>query len=211
MLTGPKIADEVAAGRIAVSGFDPKKVNPNSYNLSLSHQLLIYRKVLPLHHHHELNERRRQAFPLGVVTQTPPPVLEPLDMSQPEPTEELEIPPAGLVLYPGVLYLGCTREVTETRHHVPMIEGRSGVGRLGLFVHVTAGFGDQNHCGTWTLEIVPVVPIRVFSAVEVCQIAYTVPDGPTRDYDGSYQNQTVPRPSNLWREVQKMRSPQPTS
>jgi dCTP deaminase len=40
-----------------------------------------------------------------------------------------------------------------------MIEGRSSIGRLGLFVHVTAGFGDVGFCGYWTLEMFAVQPV----------------------------------------------------
>ena len=53
-----------------------------------------------------------------------------------------------------------------------MIEGRSSVGRLGLFVHVTAGFGDVGFCGFWTLEMFAVQPVRVYPGVPICQIFY---------------------------------------
>lgn len=51
-------------------------------------------------------------------------------------------PEEGLLLEPDRLYLGRTNEYTYTEGFVPMLEGRSSVGRLGLFIHVTAGFGD---------------------------------------------------------------------
>jgi dCTP deaminase len=71
----------------------------------------------------------------------------PLDMKKENPAQKVVIPPEGLVLQPGTLYLGRTNEYTETFNLVPMLEGRSSVGRLGLFVHVTAGFGDVGFCG----------------------------------------------------------------
>ena len=70
-----------------------------------------------------------------------------LDMAKPNGIEFLKIPAEGMVLRPGRLYLGRTQEYTETHGMVPMLEGRSSVGRLGLFVHVTAGFGDIGFCG----------------------------------------------------------------
>ena len=78
----------------------------------------------------------------------------------------------GLVLSPNQLYLGRTVERTETHNLVPMIEGRSSVGRLGLFVHVTAGFGDVGFCGYWTLEMFAVQPVRIYPGVPICQIFY---------------------------------------
>jgi dCTP deaminase len=54
-----------------------------------------------------------------------------LDMKRLLNTKELEIPENGLVLVPGKLYLGRTFEHTTTKKYVPMLEGRSSVGRLG--------------------------------------------------------------------------------
>lgn len=36
---------------------------------------------------------------------------------------------------------------------IPMLEGRSSIARLGLFVHITPGFGYVGFKGYWTLEI----------------------------------------------------------
>ena len=75
-----------------------------------------------------------------------------LDMAVSEPTAELSIPESGLVLRPGKLYLGQTIEYTETFGYIPVLEGRSSIGRLGLHIHVTAGWGDNGFKGNWTLE-----------------------------------------------------------
>ena len=75
-----------------------------------------------------------------------------LDMKANNEIEHLTIPEEGLVLEPNKLYLGRTVEHTETNNLVPMLEGRSSIGRLGLFVHVTAGFGDVGFKGFWTLK-----------------------------------------------------------
>ena len=85
-----------------------------------------------------------------------------LDMKKPNKTKRLIIPEEGLVLEPGRLYLGRTLEYTKTDKYVPMLEGRSSIGRLGLFIHVTAGFGDVGFSGYWTLEIFCIQPIRVY-------------------------------------------------
>lgn len=63
-------------------------------------------------------------------------------------------------------------EYTETHKFVPMLEGRSSVGRLGISIHSTAGFGDIGFCGYWTLEISCVQPVRIYSGVDICQIYY---------------------------------------
>ena len=65
-----------------------------------------------------------------------------LDMRHDNPTETHKIPPEGFMLEPGRLYLGRTAEYTKTEGYIPMLEGRSSIGRLGICIHVTAGFGD---------------------------------------------------------------------
>lgn len=69
-----------------------------------------------------------------------------------------------------------------------MLEGRSSVGNLGLFIHVTAGFGDVGFKGFWTLEIFCIHPVRIYSGVEVCQIYYHTIAGEYESYSsGKYQ------------------------
>jgi len=116
-------------------------------------------------------------------------------------TESFRIPPEGYLLVPGKLYLGNTLEYTETHAHVPILEGRSSVGRLGINIHATAGFGDVGFCGTWTLEISVIQPVRIYAGMEIGQIFYHTLDGDGGSrYNGKYQNQTLPEPSLLHRE-----------
>ncbi len=124
-----------------------------------------------------------------------------LDMKNPNPTTRITIPEEGLLLEPNKLYLGRTIERTATDKFVPMLEGRSSIGRLGLFIHVTAGFGDVGFNGFWTLEIFCVQPIRIYPSVEICQIFYHSIEG---EYDlyksGKYQNNKGIQPSLLYKD-----------
>ena len=110
ILSGAEIQKQLGTN-IHIDPFQPSHLNPNSYNLTLHGEVLVYEEVV-------------------------------LDMKQPGRVRRLPIPDSGLVLQPHQLYLARTAERTETHNLVPMIEGRSSIGRLGLFVHVTAGFGD---------------------------------------------------------------------
>ena len=115
----------------------------------------------------------------------------------------LEIPEEGLLLETGKLYLGRTVEYTETQGLVPMLEGRSSIGRLGLFVHITAGFGDVGFKGFWTLEMFCVQPIRIYAGVQICQIFYHSIEGSYQTYSsGKYQNNKGVQPSLLFRDFQ---------
>ena len=58
------------------------------------------------------------------------------------------------VLQPGEFILGSTIEyVTIPQYIVARVEGRSSVGRLGVMVHVTAGYIDPGFIGNITLEL----------------------------------------------------------
>ncbi|MBD78645.1 MAG: dCTP deaminase [Crocinitomicaceae bacterium] len=126
-----------------------------------------------------------------------------LEMKKPNPTKELFIPEEGLVLQPGKLYLGRTAEHTRTESYVPMLEGRSSIGRLGLYIHVTAGFGDVGFSGFWTLEIHCVEPIRIHAGVEICQIYYHSIEGDFDKYvSGKYQDNHEVQPSMLYKDFE---------
>ena len=95
-----------------------------------------------------------------------------LDARKHNEIEELVIPPEGLVLEPNTLYLGVTEEYTETHNHVPFLEGKSSIGRLGIHIHATAGKGDVGFCNTWTLEITVAQHVRVYSGMPIGQLIY---------------------------------------
>ena len=169
ILTGQEILKRMGSD-IEIDPFVESRLNPNSYNLTLHHELLVYEELV-------------------------------LDMKKPSRVRRLEIPKEGLVLGPGQLFLGRTAERTTTHNLVPMIEGRSSIGRLGLFVHVTAGFGDVGFQGYWTLEMFAVQPIRVYAGVEICQIFYHEVVGDVREYQSEkYQNNRDIQPSMLFKE-----------
>src|SRR5260221_2119277 len=110
ILTGNEIRNQLGQN-IVIDPFDDANLNPNSYNLTLHHELMTYEEVV-------------------------------LDMRRANRVRRIENPSEGLVLNPHQLYLGRTVERTRTHNHVPMIDGSSSGWRLGLVVHVTAGFGD---------------------------------------------------------------------
>jgi dCTP deaminase len=178
VLSGLEIKRQLGTN-IIIDPFDEGKLNPNSYNLSLHHELLVYEELV-------------------------------LDMRRPNRFRRILIPPEGLVLQPNQLYLGRTVERTETHNLVPMIEGRSSIGRLGLFVHVTAGFGDVGFCGYWTLEMFAIQPVRIYPGVAICQIFYHQIEGPFVEYHSDkYQHNTDIQPSLLFKELSPDRPPDP--
>ena len=172
ILSGQEIKKHMGK-EIIIEPFDEKRINPNSYNLTLAGELLVYDNHV-------------------------------LDMKEPNPVSRIIIPEDGLLLEPNRLYLGRTNEYTSTSRYVPMLEGRSSTGRLGLFIHVTAGFGDIGFSGYWTLEIFCVQPVRIYPNVEICQIYYHDIDGEYELYkSGKYQNNTGIQPSLMYKDFEK--------
>lgn len=157
---------------IIIEPFNPAQVGPNSYNLRLHNELVVYEDKV-------------------------------LDMKKKHETKTFIIPESGLILQPGILYLGRTVEYTATHNLVPMIEGRSSIGRLGLFIHITAGFGDVGFKGFWTLEIFCVQPIKIYPHTEICQIFYHTIEGDFVHYNSNkYQNNQGIQASMLYKDFE---------
>lgn len=175
MLTGPKIVAEVAAGAIRISPFDARMVNPNSLDLTLGDTLLLYH-------------------------------LRPgecLDVAKDNPTYSVTIPPDGIVLRPGQLYLGTTAERVATDRYVGVVEGKSSLGRLGLCAHVTAGFIDTGFAGQITLEMIVAHPVRIRAGMRICQICFSTVEGEIQLYAGKYQHQVGVQASRSWQDFEE--------
>jgi dCTP deaminase len=116
-----------------------------------------------------------------------------------------DIKDEGFLLEPNTLYLGTTMEYTETYKHVPVLEGKSSTGRLGITIHITAGLGDVNFKGNWVLEITVVHPVRVYAGMPIGQLVYhTVKGEVLNPYDtkdsAKYSNQpNIPVESMMWK------------
>lgn len=128
-----------------------------------------------------------------------------LDARKHNKIREIIIPEEGYILLPGKLYLGVTEEYTETHAHVPFLEGKSSVGRLGIDIHATAGKGDVGFCNTWTLEISASQPVRVYAGMPVGQLIYFEVRGEVanlynRKDNAKYTTRTVrPVESMMWK------------
>ncbi|GIW57550.1 MAG: dCTP deaminase [Candidatus Dojkabacteria bacterium] len=123
-----------------------------------------------------------------------------LDMKKPCEYSVLNIPEEGLILEPGRIYLGRTVEHTTIKAYVPLIEGRSSIGRLGIFIHATAGFGDVGFSGFWTLEISVIQPVRIYPFIEIAQIYFHTIQGEIIPYKGKYQNNKGIQISEIYKE-----------
>lgn len=183
ILSGPEIRRQMALGTIKIEP-PPQSIGPNSADLTLGPVLKRYRRIGADH-------RRApgwiwDSFGGWVMDAKSPPELE--DVPQKH---------GGWLLNPGYLYLGSTAEYTETHGFVPLLDGRSSLGRLGVFAHVTAGIGDDGWCGRWTVELVVVAPIVIYPGGRYFQCVYHTLEGDRQPYTGRYQGDTGPVGSRI--------------
>lgn len=119
-----------------------------------------------------------------------------IDLADVREETQLVEPKDGFVLHPGEFALGATYErITIPNDMVGRMEGKSSLGRLGLIVHVTAGFFDPGFSGVGTMEFVNLrrVPIVLRPGRRICQFSFARLSGPVETpYKGRYQGDEGP-------------------
>ncbi len=219
ILSDREILAAMARGEIVIDPFDEARLGGNSYDVLLSNVMKVHETAATRNAalswsalswswriRSELGDGISRLIDDGVPDG---PDGQNLDMAVEPKTVDVLIPDTGIVLIPGILYLASTVEYTETHRHVPYLDGRSSVGRLGVSIHVTAGRGDVGFCNHWTMEILVVNPIRIYPRVAIGQLTYhTVLGEVSRGYAtkpgttyGAMARDPMPQPSRLWRKL----------
>jgi dCTP deaminase len=112
-------------------------------------------------------------------------------------TEPFTIPPDGWDLEPGPLVLGWTKERLELKiqgRAAARVEGKSGLARVGLGIHVTAPIIHAGFTGTIQLEIINHghIPIRLRPGIAICQLVFETTLGmPDKAYEGQFLGQSA--------------------
>jgi dCTP deaminase len=217
VLTGPEIQKEVDAGGIVIEPFNENQVNTASYDLRLGGKVAVYASAV----HVGSNELR-----CGMKRGSWPPALEdwllerttltmgkdlsvinePMDVRRQQHVYEFDMHPEhGWLLKPGIGYLMHTDERIYTERFIPVLDGKSSIGRLFVVVHVTAGYGDTGFDGQYTLEVVATHPVVVYPGMRIAQMRFHTVVGETRNYGmygGNYTQEAAkgPVPSRAWRQ-----------
>lgn len=180
-------------GSIIIEPFDPKALGTNSYDVHLARTLKCYKVTKKM---------------LGVAEHR---TIE-LDCRKPNETYDIEIPDNGFVLLPNMLYLASTTEYTESHKHLPLLNGKSSIGRLGLSIHVTAGTGDVGFRGHWTMELFVVHALRIYAGMAIGQLLWlSTNEQPDVPYDlkksAKYNNRDpLPQASRMHQEHTRAKS-----
>lgn len=107
----------------------------------------------------------------------------------------IECGPEGIFLGKGDFLLGHSVEKLGSSKYVPIIHAKSGIARLGLFVHVTADLIDIGSFGCVTFQLHSTLPIRLFPGMKIGQVTFWKPLGEIIPYNGKYQGSEGPRVS----------------
>jgi len=178
ILSDASIEAAVAAGDIVIEPFDRKQLGTNSYDVRLAKTIAWY---------------------AGTHI---------LDAKEENDVFYHEIPEEGYVLLPNRLYLGVTEEYVGSSKYVPILDGKSSAGRLGISVHVTAGRGDVGFFNHWTMEIFVIQAVRVYAGMPLGQFIFyestpvNVPydQKPSAKYHG---REKKPKPSMMWKNFEQ--------
>ena len=106
-----------------------------------------------------------------------------------------ELPNSGYCLKPGQMYLGHTEETLGSNKYAMSLIGRSSVGRLGLFLQVSANLGHTTSCHQWTLEIVATNPVIIYPGMVIGQISFWSNSGDIIPTLPTYANFNMPHES----------------
>lgn len=163
ILSGKEIAHRVDIGDITIDPFDHECINPNSYNYKLGDTFCI------------VPNESSSGKSIGQ-------------------TGEIQvISSQGLLLIPGNVYLASTYESIGSNKFVTSLIGRSSVGRLGLFLQISADLGNLGPAHKWTLELTCVQPIIVYPRMKIGQVSFWVPSGAILEYTGPYTDYDTPQ------------------
>jgi dCTP deaminase len=197
ILTGDEINAMEAIGAIEIDPFDKRCLNPVSVDLHLGENVAVYAGVAYAES--------------GVVVAFASLNSGVLDARRDNPVHRFKIPEEGLVLTPGVLYLMHTLERVSTKRFVPVLDGKSSIGRLGIKVHETAGYGDPGFDGQYTLEVTCVHPVRIYAGMRFCQMRFHTMVGAVELYGVQpYKSNYVgvlaegPVPSRAFKQFEQM-------
>lgn len=117
--------------------------------------------------------------------------------------KKIKLTEEGYILKPNKLYLGNTVERIGSDKYVTQLIGRSSVGRLGLFLQITAPLGHVGCCHSWTLELKVVEPLRIYPNMKIGQVTFWCIDGPYEKYKGNYTKYNHAQISEFYKKEEK--------
>jgi dCTP deaminase len=188
ILTGPAIGNAQYSGTIEIDPWNVSHLNPASYDLTLGDTVKVYKDVTDCiiggqpYTGIMTDEIRRRIVASGGKNLIPYSDSA-INIRHKQHTYDFKIDPnVGWILKPGIGYLMHTAERVWSDRYVPVIDGKSSIGRLFIAMHITAGYGDTGFNGQYTLEVTAVHPVIVYPGMRFCQMRFHTTVGEVLDY-----------------------------
>lgn len=186
ILSDKNIKEALARGDITIDPFDEKYLQPASVDLHLDKHFLIF----DTKSNYVIDPKKPMDDMMNEIT---------IDNDRP------------LVLHPGEFALGLIYEATGvSSKYVGRLEGKSSVGRMGMLIHVTAGFLDPGNTLKMTLELhnTANMPILLYYKMPIAQMAFEELSSEcqkpySKEMGSKYFGDTKPRASQMWKNFIK--------
>jgi len=187
ILSDKDIQKAIDSGDIIVKPFNKKHLQPASIDLLLGRHFLVY----DIHKNCVIDSKK----PIDGM-------MKRITINKNEP----------FVLHPGGFALGMIHETTGvSSSFVGRLEGKSSVGRMGVLIHVTAGFLDPGNSLNMTLELhnTANMPILLYYKMPIAQMAFEKLSSKCQNpYSGKktskYIGDKKPKASQMWKNFSKL-------
>ena len=172
ILTGQEIKNQIRNGHIRIGKFDEKRIQPNSYDVTLGDKISFY----TLNDYFDAND-----------------YYEPyLDSAKENSMITKLIPDDGYILLPQTLYLVETVESVWSDKYIVELSGTSSLARLGITVHKTAGYANIGHEFKWILEVEVTHPVKIYRDMKIGQMYFHTSEGENSiQYSGKYKDKQM--------------------
>jgi dCTP deaminase len=172
ILSDGEIREALDHGHLVIDPLEKKQIQPSSVDLRLGKTVTAFRAPTIME---QVDGRR----------------FDPHADSAGDLMQSFDLKLAPMALKPGDFFLAHTMErVVIPTDLVGVVDGRSSMGRLGIMVHITAGYIDPGFRGQITLEMHNVGPLTVLlrPGDRICQIRFhRMARAAEHPYAGKYQ------------------------
>jgi dCTP deaminase len=128
----------------------------------------------------------------------------PVDPKKQTSYRKIDFTDEGYTLSPHKTYLANTYEEIGSDVFVPSLIGKTSLGRLGLFLQITADLGNLGAKHKWTLELKAVQPIKIYPMMRIGQVTFWSTAGNTdMKYTGKYDQFSEAKSSEIYKEFLK--------
>lgn len=153
ILSDKTIKEYLEEGKIVIDSLkDEQQIQPSSVDMRLGDEFKVFKVIRK-------------------------PYIDPKDEEDIAEYMESSTVPEGeaFIIHPNEFALATTQEYVKVPNDlVARVEGRSSMGRLGVTMHVTAGYVDPGFEGRITLEIsnIGAMPVALYPGQRVCQLVF---------------------------------------